>query len=153
MHGTLIKTKQRMRNSSRITSGRSLLPHGTDMNSVWSRRWSDLIRLFVEELGGDNIVSQAERSLVRRIATIQVACEKLEQEFADDDDTPIAKLDQYQRLSNTLRRLLTTVGIKRVPREVPDLQDYIANRATTVPSRPVKKQRVMIEPQETDDDD
>jgi hypothetical protein len=148
MHGTLAKTKQRMRNSSRITSGRSLLPHGTDMNSVWSRRWSDLIRLFVDELGGDNIVSQAERSLVRRIATIQVACERLEQEFADDDDTPIAKLDQYQRLSNTLRRLLTTVGIKRVPIDVPDLHTYISQRPVT-PTPRASRPRVRIE----DDDE
>jgi hypothetical protein len=141
MHGTL-KTK---RNSSRITSGRSLLPHGTDMRGVWARRWSDLIRLFVDELGGDNVVSQAERSLVRRIATIQVSCEQLEQVFAEQDDGgTLAQLDQYQRLSNTLRRLLMTVGIKRVPRDLPDLKDYISNHAGRV-DKP-RRERVRLDP-------
>jgi hypothetical protein len=135
MHGTLggkkrrsFKPEDRMRNSSRITSGR-LLPIDTDMNNGWSRRWSDLIRLFVAELGGDNSVSQAERSLVRRIATMQVACEKLEQEFANNtESTPVTKLDQYQRLANSLRRMLITIGIKRVTIEPPDLHDYISQK-------------------------
>jgi hypothetical protein len=141
MHGA-VKSK---RLNSRISSGRSLLPVGTDLRSVWARRWTDLVRLFVEELGGDNVVSQAERSLVRRIATIQVSCERLEQTFAEQDDGgTLAQLDQYQRLSNTLRRLLTTVGIKRVPREVPDLSDYINGHATRV-DRP-RRERVRIDP-------
>jgi hypothetical protein len=143
MHGT-IKTK---RNNSRITSGRSLLPVGTDMRGVWERRWSDLIRLFVDELGGDNVVSQAERSLVRRIATIQVSCERLEQVFAEQEDGgTLAQLDQYQRLSNALRRLLMTVGIKRVPREVPDLKDYITNHAGRIDQTPRRRERVRLDP-------
>jgi hypothetical protein len=120
------------------------------MNSVWSRRWSDLIRLFIDELGGDNVVSQAERSLVRRIATLQVRCERMEQQFADDEDEggTLAQLDCYQRLSNTLRRLLVTIGIKRVPREVPDLHTYISQRAPTASPR-ASRPRVRIE----DDDE
>jgi hypothetical protein len=124
-------TKQTRRNNSRITSGRSLLPYGTDMRNVWARRWSDLNRLFAEELGGDTI-SQAERSLVRRIATIQVALERLEQKFAESETGGCqTDLETYVRLSNTLRRIFVTVGIKRVPKDItPDLQTYLRNRST-----------------------
>jgi hypothetical protein len=135
------------KNRSRITSGRSLLPHGVEMGGVWERRWSDLIRLFVDELGGDNVVSQAQRSLVRRIATIQVQLERYEQTFAEQETGgSVRQLDSYVKLSNTLRRILVTVGIKRVPRDIPDLKDYIAGHATKS-----RRERVRLDRDGEDD--
>lgn len=123
MHGT---TKT-IRNRSRITSGRSLLPHGVDMRGVWERRWTDVNALLLNEQGGRDVCSEAEMAIIRRSATLIVALERLETKFAEQEDGGTSnQLDQYQRLSNTLRRLLESVGLKRRPKDVtPDLRDYM----------------------------
>ena len=80
------------------------------------------MRLHVSDLGGDANISEAERSLVRRIATLTVELEALELRFATSEGStdPLA-FDLYMRGCNSLRRLLETTGIKRVPRDVTSL--------------------------------
>ena len=101
---------------SRISNGQALLP-GVDGRSTWARRLRDLIGLHLSDLGGEDAVSAAEASIIRRAATLTVELERLELVFATSDAKP-DDLDLYQRMSNTLRRLLETTGLKRVPRNV-----------------------------------
>lgn len=66
---------------------------------------------------------------MRRVATLTIQCEQLETSFAETPAT-VAQLDTYQKLSNTLRRLLATLGTKRRANDVtPDLQSYLRNRS------------------------
>lgn len=134
MHGTL----KPPRNRSRITSGRSLLPHGVDMRTEWARRWSDLNRVLVAHLGGDDVVSVPERGLARRAATLMLRLEQMEQSFTESDTGGTdGQHEVYARLTNTLRRVLVTIGIKRNPRDVtPDLKDYM---------KQMPRQRVTLE--------
>lgn len=122
---------KKQRNRSRITSGRSLLPHGVDMRGVWERRWTDVNALLLSDLGGRDVCSTAEMALIRKAATLIVATERLEERFAEQSDGGTSnQLEAYQRLCNTLRRLLESIGLKRRPRNVtPDLQDYLASRS------------------------
>lgn len=39
---------------------------------------------------------------------------------------------EYCRLTNSLRRVLTTLGLQRVPRDVTDLRGYIEGKAKRV---------------------
>ena len=56
--------------------------------------------------------------------------EQLEQKFATQGASEGGQLDQYQRTSNTLRRLLESLGLKRQPRDVtPRLGEYLAGKA------------------------
>jgi hypothetical protein len=140
MHGS----SKPIRNRSRITSGRSLLPHGVDMRGVWERRWTDVNLLLLNEQGGRDVCSEAEMAIIRRSATLIVALERLEAKFAEQEDggTP-NQLDQYQRLSNTLRRLLESVGLKRRPKDVtPQLSDYINSHATRHHDTPTRRERL-----------
>jgi len=50
---------------SRVSNGNAVLP-GVDGRSTWVRRLRDLIALHLSALGGDEAVSEAERSIVRR---------------------------------------------------------------------------------------
>ena len=75
-------TKPRAR--SRITNGSALLA-GVDGRSMWARRMRDLIEAHTSDLGGVDVCSQAERSLVRRVATLSVELEHLEARFATAD--------------------------------------------------------------------
>jgi hypothetical protein len=113
---------------SAITNGRDLLPT-IDGRSVWARRFRDLIQLHVSDLGGEDAVSTAELSLIRRGACLTVELERLEIAFAANGGATVQQLDSYQRAANTLRRLLQTIGMKRVPKDItPDLRSYLQDR-------------------------
>jgi hypothetical protein len=122
--------RERKRTSSRLTN-KALLPPkwlgGVDGRSTWVRRFHDLISLHTSDLGGDEAVSTAELSLVRRAATLSVELERYELKFAQAGQATIADLDAYQRASNTLRRLLESVGLQRRQKDItPDLKSYLS---------------------------
>jgi hypothetical protein len=111
---------------SRISNGSNILP-GVDGRSTWVRRLRDLISLHLSDLGGEDAASEAERSIIRRASTLTVELERLELAFATQGEATAEQLDLYQRTANSMRRLLESIGIKRVPRDVtPNLHDYIA---------------------------
>lgn len=114
---------------SRVTNGSHVLP-GVDGRSTWARRFRDLMELHIADLGGDDAVSEAERSIVRRASALEVELERLELLFATSGAAAAADLDLYQRASNTMRRHLETLGINRRPRDItPSLSDYVENAA------------------------
>lgn len=115
---------------SRVTNGSAVLP-GVDGRSVWMRRLRDLIDLHLSDLGGDDSVSAAERSIVRRAATLTVELERMEGTFALAGEATPDALDLYQRTAGNLRRLLEAVGLQRRPRDVtPTVEAYIRQSAS-----------------------
>ena len=110
---------------SRIANGSELLP-GVDHRSLWVRRCRELIDMHVVDLAGEENTSTAERSIVRRAAVLSVELEQLERKFAAAGQADADDLDLYQRVSNTLRRLLEAVGLQRRSRDVtPETLDQI----------------------------
>jgi hypothetical protein len=113
---------------SKVTNGSHVLP-GVDGRSTWARRFRDLMVLHLSDLGGEDQVSEAHKSIVRRTATLEVELERLELKFATADPAqPVdaSDLDLYQRVSNTMRRHLETLGIERRTRDVtPSLDAYV----------------------------
>ena len=110
---------------SRITNGTAFLSN-IDGRSPWVRRAKDLIREHLSDLGGPNNVSAAERSITRRVAGLSVELENLEARFATAGSASAEDLDLYQRVANSLRRLLEAVGLQRRPRDVtPSVADYL----------------------------
>ncbi len=125
--GTQTGTKPTAR--SRITNGSELLS-GVDGRSVWARRMRDLIEAHTNDLGGPDVCSHAERSILRRVACLSVELEHLEARFALSDGATSQDLDLYQRTANSLRKLLETTGLKRRAVDVtPVLSEYIEGRA------------------------
>jgi hypothetical protein len=122
MHGSSMRPHRVM---ARMTSGKTVLPNG-DGRTVWARRLRDLIALMTIDAGGDDLLTEGQRALIRRAAVLTVECERMEVKFANDDGTP-KMLEEYGRATNTLRRTLETVGLRRVPRDItpPTLRDYI----------------------------
>ena len=101
---------------------------GVDGNSTWARRLRDVMALHISDLGGDANVSEAERSIVRRAATLTVELELMEVAFATDDKPSDRRINTYQRTANSLRRLLESVGMKRVARDVtPTVEAYLSH--------------------------
>jgi hypothetical protein len=111
-----------------MTNGSELLA-GVDGRSIWARRLRDLIDLHVSDLGGSDAISAAERSIVRRAATLTVELERMESRFALDGQASPEDLDLYQRTAGNLRRLLESLGMQRRAKDItPDLKSYVAAR-------------------------
>jgi hypothetical protein len=110
---------------SRITNRHGLLPN-VDGRTLWVRRFRDLLALHVTDLGGDANISEAERAIVRRAATLIVELERMEMLFAQAGEATPAQLELYQRTANTVRRLLESLGLQRRQKDVtPSVADYI----------------------------
>jgi hypothetical protein len=113
-----------------VTNGAIL--SGVDGRSTWARRLRDLMALHIADLGGDQNVSEAERAIIRRAAVIITELERMERNFALSEGAPgVSELEIYQRMANTMRRLLEAVGLERRPRDVtpPSLGQYLNARA------------------------
>lgn len=72
------------------------------------------------------MVSSGEMILVRRAAMLCLQSELMEQHWAQNGGEASTKeIETYQRCTNTLRRTLESLGLRRVPRDVtPHPLDY-----------------------------
>src|SRR5262249_14835002 len=113
---------------SAVTNGQRLFVAAGDGRGPWARRMRDVIELHISDLGGLENASEAERSIIRRAATLTIELERLEAKFSTLPNGPRdSDLDMYQRCSNSLRRLLESIGIQRRPRDVtPSLEDVLS---------------------------
>jgi hypothetical protein len=102
---------------SRITNGTRLLPF-VDGRSIWARRLRDLINLHVNDYGGSDNISEAERSLIRRAAALTTELELMEVRFAAQGGADADQLTVYGRAANTFRRLLQAIGLDRRAKQV-----------------------------------
>ena len=84
--------------------------------------------MHVADLGGDDCISAAELSIIRRASVIATELERLKSKFALAGEAAPSDLDLYQRGAGYLRRLLEAIGLKRRPRDVtPTLDEYLAS--------------------------
>jgi hypothetical protein len=109
--GTIVRPS---RQRSAVTNGKRMFVEG-DGNSAWTRRFKDLIQVHLADLGGRDAVSEAEFSLIKRASAIETELEQMEGKLSLSQ---AVDLNNYQRLSNTLRRLLESVGLQRRPRDI-----------------------------------
>jgi hypothetical protein len=116
--------RPRVAAGSRCRPGQ-LLP-GIDGRSAWTRRARDLISAHIADLGGVEGCSTAEQSIIRRASVLTVELERMERQFALDEQASPDDLETYQRCANSLRRLLEAVGLQRRARDVgPSLGDVL----------------------------
>jgi hypothetical protein len=109
------------RQRSAVTNGRRLFVEG-DGNSAWSRRYRDLIAGHVGDLGGPRALSESQLSLIKRASAIEVELEQAEGKLSRGEET---SLDAYTRAAGHLRRILETLGLERVSRDVtPTIEEY-----------------------------
>ena len=102
-------------NRSKVTNGSKLLPL-SDGRSATARRFKDLVEFICVDLGGADRLSEGERQLVRRAAALSAECERQEALWARGEAA--FDIAAYSTLTNALRRVLWTLGLKRVPRDV-----------------------------------
>jgi hypothetical protein len=105
-----------------VTNGKRLFvkPAG---DTAWARRFRDVLVEIIADLGGSEGLSEAERQLARRAATIAIACERMEGEAAAGATIDV---ELYGKLVDRLGRLFGRLGLKRRARDAtPTLADLM----------------------------
>ena len=98
---------------------------GVDGRSTMARRFREITAGVESDLGGD--LTEAQRHLVARAATLACWCEERETELAQGQDFDAL---QYATVANAMRRLLADLGIERRAKDItPDLHSYLAQKA------------------------
>jgi hypothetical protein len=98
---------------------------GVDMRTHGGRRFKELCADLVDHLCDSPTAPQL--AIIRRAAALAVWCEQAEAEQAQGADFDVAS---YTTAANTMRRLLSDLGLERKAKDVtPSLSDYIARRA------------------------
>ncbi|MBV8420654.1 MAG: hypothetical protein JOZ26_11640 [Hyphomicrobiales bacterium] len=98
-----------------------------DGRGPWARRWRDVLGEITSDLGGHDVLSEGQRQLARRAATISIACERMEGEAAAGKEID---LEEYGRLTDRLGRAFQRLGLRRQPRMVePSLADILNEEA------------------------
>jgi hypothetical protein len=107
---------------SRVTNGKTWFVEG-DGRGPWARRWRDIVAEITNDLGGPGFLSEGQKQLVRRCATIAIACERAEAKAAAGEDID---LEVYGTLTDRLGRAFQRLGLERRPRDVtPRLDDLL----------------------------
>jgi hypothetical protein len=116
--------------SAKAAQGVTGFLDGIDRRGVVARRFRDLVHEVTTDLGGPAELSEAQRQIIRRIASMSVWCESQEAKMADGENIDI---DRFQRTSNSLRRLCEAIGLERKSRDItPSIHELIeARRAAT----------------------
>jgi hypothetical protein len=109
---------------SAVTNGRRLhvVPPG---DGRWSRRYADVLGQIIADLSGPEGLSEGQRQLARRAATLSIACERMEGEAAAGNEIDV---DQFGNMVDRLGRCFGRLGLKRQARDVgPTLAEYLAS--------------------------
>jgi hypothetical protein len=113
---------------SAVANGSRLLD-GLDGRSAPARRYRDIAVAIATDLGGYDSLTEAQLQLVRSAAGLTVLREALDAKALNGERIDVG---EYCRISNSLRRLLSTIGLDRTSRDVtPSVSEYVAQRAAT----------------------
>lgn len=107
----------RVTQRSKVSNGNAHFVEG-DERSSWARRWKDLLAEILSDvgsgLGEGQSLSEGQRQLARRCATIALQCEKLEGLAATGEEID---LDEYGKLTDRIGRAFQRLGLKRHARD------------------------------------
>jgi hypothetical protein len=107
-----------------VTNGTRTFVQGS-AKSPWGRRWRDLFELHADDLGPQDTLSQAQLSLCKKAATIEVELEQMTGRLSLGEEVD---LDLFFRGVGHLRRIFEVLGIRRAPRDVTSLDAYLEMR-------------------------
>ena len=126
--------------ASRQRAHRSAVSNGTrlfcvddlDGRSQTARRFRDLVEGMGNDLGGSDRLSEAQRQLIRRAATLSIMSESVEADFVRN---LAFDSEAYGVLCDRLGRCLQRLGLERVARPVNDGSQALAEYFSRPPPK------------------
>jgi hypothetical protein len=118
------------------TNGNRLfvLEGNADGRSATYRRFKDVLEQILADLGGPDILSEGQRQLCRRAATLSIMAESLECDAVGNKPFDV---NIYGQLTDRLGRCLQRLGLKRVARPVNDGSQALADYFSRPPPKEV----------------
>ena len=117
---------------SRVTNGKSLWLEKVDGRRHEARRYRDILQGFVDELGGAKKLTETQRQLARRAATLCVHGERLEAAFVQGEEIDTA---EYCSFVNSMARIFVRLGLLPKANDDsegrPSLREYLPHRDTS----------------------
>ena len=105
---------------------RLLSLHDLDRRTAAYQRTVALIDAIEADAGGHDQLTTGQRQIIQRIALTSALAEHLEARWLSGEEIDATL---YCTLANAQKRLLESVGLRRVPRDVtPSLTDYLRSR-------------------------
>ncbi len=98
---------------SAVSNGKSVFLPDSSSALRKVRRYSDILAEMISDLGGADVLSEAQRQLCRRAVTMALQCEHWDAAAASGE---MVDWDQYSRVAGHLRRIFETLGLERKPR-------------------------------------
>jgi hypothetical protein len=119
----MAQPRQRRHKSSVTTGNRLFAPETTDGRTHAAIRYRDILEQIQEDLGGIGMLSEAQRQLCRRAATMCAQAEIMEAQAVAGQGFDI---HCFATTVNCLRRLFESLGLQRVSRDItPTLSGYL----------------------------
>lgn len=101
------------RDKTRAGKVRLLSLKDMDARTAAYHRFKELLNDYTSDVGGDP--STAQSAIIQRAVSLQVWCEDQEASYAATGDLDVST---FTTATNTLRRLLTDIGLDRRARDV-----------------------------------
>ena len=109
---------------SRVGTGKTLFLERVDSRSIAARRFKEVFRQIIADIGGDP--TEAQTQIARRATALAIWCESVEAQLVGGAQLDIG---QFTTAANSLRRLLSDLGLERKARNVtPSLNEYLASK-------------------------
>ncbi len=125
---------------SKLSNGSAVL--NADGRSATARRYRDVLAELISDLGGDP--SGAQTAIARRASALCVVCEQAE---ADMVAGGILDLAEFTTAANSLRRLLSDLGLERRAKDItPTLASYLEAKRTSEARKPAESPSNVGEP-------
>jgi hypothetical protein len=105
-----------------------------DGRTLESRRLKDIVRKLTKDLGGEDVLTEVKKQLVKRFAAVVCLTERMEADLASGTAIDIT---EHSLCVSTLIRLTSVLGKDRIARVVnppPDLQQYLRQRPRSRPA-------------------
>lgn len=94
------------------------------------KRYEAIRGAVLADMGGADNVSEIQHQLVAKFATLALQLEAMEASAIEGNEID---LDLFGRCAGHLRRIAEALGMRRVPREIPTLEEHLAQIARERP--------------------
>jgi hypothetical protein len=113
-------------NRCAISNGTAAFLGDVDRRSLQARRHVDLLEMLVAQLGGVENVTTEQIEIARRAAGLGAFFDRCEAAMAREEEID---MQPYFSACNNLRRLLVTLGLERVARDITlSVEEYIERK-------------------------
>jgi hypothetical protein len=106
---------QRAHRSSVSNGSRLFAIAGLDGRTQTARRFRDLVEVMTLDLGGADLLSEGQKQLIRRAATLSIMAEAIVADVVRDLGFDILN---YGTVCDRLRRICESLGLQRVVKPV-----------------------------------